>query len=314
MGIFFSESTFRESRQKLLEKIPQNYKIYDTIIYSNGDISVISVSDEIYGNLALPLSYGNYGNINNGAVATVNTKTGENTIAFDEGSVLSLNVCGLLTEATYLPEMTSNSSSEMTVSDFYINSVNDKNIILTSRSAIKGFEDKFSCTAGFIIEFPENAKDSLLQLNKGKAMTINASEIISNSNKALSEDKASFIPLVMSIGIVVVIGIACISVITFKDNERRNAVLWICGYSRAEIIGVHTFGTALMTALSVIISLAAYGLLKSNGNEMLIGINLTFENFIVSFITCMLLSAISSAVPAIKSRKTSPVEYLRRAL
>lgn len=313
MGSLFYEGTFRESRQKLLEQIPQNYKIYDTIIYSNGDISVISVSDEIYGNLALPLSYGNYGDVSGGSAATLNTKTGENNIVFDDGSVLTLNVCGLLTETTYLPEMTSNNSSEMTVSDFYINSINDKNIILTSRSAVKGFEDKFSCTPGFIIEFSENAKDNLLQLNKGKAMTVNASEIIANSNKALSEDKASFLPLVMSVGIVVVIGIACISVITFKENERRNGVLWICGYSRAEIIGVHTAGIALITALSVIISLAAYGLLKSGGNEMLTGINLTFENFIVTFITCVLLSVISSVVPAVKSRKSSPVEYLRRA-
>lgn len=314
MGSFYSEDTFRESRQKLLEKIPQNYKIYDTILYSNGDISVISVSDEIYGNLKLPLSYGSYGDLSGGAVATVNTKTGENNVVFDDGSILSLNVCGLLTDATYLPEITSNISNEMTVSDFYINSINDKNIILTSRSAIKGFEDKFSCAPGFIIEFSENAEDNLLQLNKSKAMTVNASKIITNSNNALSKDKASFLPLVMSIGIVVVIGIVCISVIVFKENERRNAVLWICGYSRAGIIGVHTAGTALVTALSVIISLAAFGIMKLSGNEMLVGINLTIENLVATFMTCALLSAISAVVPALKCRKASPAEYIRRAL
>lgn len=313
MGGMYYDGTFRESRQNLLAKIPQNYKIYDTLIYSDGEISIISVSDEIYENLALPLSNGNYGDVNGGSVATVNTKKGENKVDFGDGAVLSLNVCGLLTSTTYLPEMNSNKSAEMTVSDFYINSINDKNIILTSRSAIKGFEDKFSCTLGFIIEFDENAKDNLLQLNKSKAITIDASDIIANSDSALSEDRASFFPLVMSIGIVVVIGIACISVIIFKENERRNAVLWICGYSRAGIIGVHTVGIALMTALSVIISLAAFGLLKMFGNEMIVGVNLTFENFIVTIITCALLSAISSAVPALNCRKISPAENIRRA-
>lgn len=313
MGGMYYDGTFRESRQNLLAKIPQNYKIYDTLIYSDGEISIISVSDEVYENLALPLSNGNYGDVNGGSVATVNTKKGENKVDFGGGEFLSLNVCGLLTPTTYLPEMNSNKSAEMTVSDFYINSINDKNIILTSRSAIKGFEDKFSCTLGFIIEFSENAKDNLLQLNKSKAVTIDASDIIANSDIALSEDRASFFPLVMSIGIVVVIGIACISVIIFKENERRNAVLWICGYSRAGIIGVHTVGIALMTALSVIISLAAFGLLKIFGNEMIVGVNLTFENLIVTIITCTLLSAISSVVPALNCRKISPAENIRRA-
>lgn len=314
MGGMYYDGTFRESRQNLLAKIPQNYKIYDTLIYSEDEISVISVSDEIYANFKLPLSYGSYGDVSGGAVAAADTKKGEHKIDFGGGSVLSLNVCGLLTKTTYLPEMTSFKSSEMTISDFYVNSINDKNIILTSRSAIKGFEDKFSCTAGFIIEFPENAAENLLELSKSKAITVNASEIITNSNSALSEDRASFLPLVMSIGIVVVIGITCISVITFKENERRNAVLWICGYSRAGIIGVHTVGTALMTAISVIISLAAYGLMKISGNEMVVGINLTFENFIVTVITCILLSAISSVVPVLKCRNISPAEYIRRAI
>ena len=299
----------KASRETLLSGINDEYKIYDVMSFTNGEYTVYSVSDEIYASLALPLAFGNY----ESGVGSFGMSAGEKVIIFSDGSDLRLKISGALTASTYIPAMTSFSSQDMTANEFYYSSVNERNIILTNRSSIGGYERHFRLSSGFLIEFKSAAAHNLEALNKA-ALTVPAAEIAKNTNKALQNDLLKFIPLVGTVLIIVIIGIICVSVITFKENERRNAVLWICGYSRAGIIGVHTAGTALVTALSVIISLAVFGIMKLSGNEMLVGINLTIENLVATFMTCALLSAISAVVPALKCRKASPAEYIRRAL
>lgn len=299
----------KASRETLLSGINDEYKIYDVMSFTNGEYTVYSVSDEIYASLALPLAFGNY----ESGVGSFGMSAGEKVISFSDGSDLRLKISGALTASTYIPAMTSFSSQDMTADEFYYSSVNERNIILTNRSSIGGYERHFRLSSGFLIEFKSGAAQNLEAL-KGVALTVPATEIAESTYKALQNDLLKFIPLVGTVLIIVIIGIICVSVITFKENERRNAVLWICGYSRAGLIGVHTAGTALVTALSVIISLAAFGIMKLSGNEMLIGINLTIENLVATFITCALLSAISAVVPALKCRKASPAEYIRRAL
>lgn len=299
----------KASRETLLSGINDEYKIYDVMSFTNGEYTVYSVSDEIYASLALPLAFGNY----ESGVGSFGMSAGEKVISFSDGSDLRLKISGALTASTYIPAMTSFSSQDMTADEFYYSSVNERNIILTNRSSIGGYEQHFRLSSGFLIEFKSGVAQNLEALNKA-ALTVPATEIAKNTNKALQNDLLKFIPLVGTVLIIVIIGIICVSVITFKENERRNAVLWICGYSRAGIIGVHTAGTALVTALSVIISLAAFGIMKLSGNEMLVGINLTIENLVATFMTCALLSAISAVVPALKCRKASPAEYIRRAL
>lgn len=299
----------KASRETLLSGINDEYKIYDVMSFTNGEYTVYSVSDEIYASLALPLAFGNY----ESGVGSFGMSAGEKVISFSDGSDLRLKISGALTASTYIPAMTSFSSQDMTADEFYYSSVNERNIILTNRSSIGGYERHFRLSSGFLIEFKSGAAQNLEAL-KGVALTVPATEIAESTYKALQNDLLKFIPLVGTVLIIVIIGIICVSVITFKENERRNAVLWICGYSRAGLIGVHTAGTALVTALSVIISLAAFGIMKLSGNEMLVGINLTIENLVATFITCALLSAISAVVPALKCRKASPAEYIRRAL
>ncbi len=298
----------KASREMLLSDIKDEYKIYDVMSFTNGEYTVYSVSDEIYASLALPLAFGDYGS----AVGSFGMSVGEKEIFFPDGTDLRLETSGALTASTYIPVMMSLSSQDMTVGDLYYTSGNERNIILTNRSSIVGYEQHFRLSNGFLIEFKSGTARNFEAL-KGRALTVPTIEIAENTNKALQKDLFNYLPLLGTVLIIVIIGIVCVSVIIFKESERRNAVLWICGYSRAEIIGIHAFGIVLITALSIIISLATYGLLKSSGNGMLVGINLTLENFIVTIITCILLSAISSVVPALKCRKTSPVEYLRRA-
>ncbi len=299
----------KASRETLLSGINDEYKIYDVMSFTNGEYTVYSVSDEIYASLALPLAFGNY----ESGVGSFGMSAGEKVISFSDGSDLRLKISGTLTASTYIPAMTSFSSQDMTADEFYYSSVNERNIILTNRSSIGGYERHFRLSSGFLIEFKSGVAQNLEAL-KGVALTVPATEIAESTYKALQNDLLKFIPLVGTVLIIVIIGIICVSIITFKENERRNAVLWICGYSRAGIIGVHTAGTALVTALSVIISLAAFGIMKLSGNEMLVGINLTIENLVATFMTCALLSAISAVVPALKCRKASPAEYIRRAL
>ncbi len=312
-GIWENSSNLNDSRSSLLkENVSGRYIIYDAIYYTDGQTAVLSVSDEIYEKLALPLSSGIYGDKESGAVGTFLTKSGENTIYFEDGTSFTLNVCGKLTELTYLPEINNLKSSKMTVSDFYVNSINGKNTILTSRSSIKGLEKKFQCSHGFLIEFKDNAKENIANL-QGKSMVITADTILKNTNEALVSDQVRFMPLICSIALIVMIGIICISIIIFKENEQKNGVMWLCGYSRAGIIEVHIANILLITLLSASISIFAFAILKFSGNRVVVGLNLSFGNLILTLLTIVILVGFSAIIPTIKSRKTSPVEYLRRA-
>ncbi len=312
LAIDMQEPFFARSRDKILNNLPQDCKIYNTVYAGNDEFEIISVSDEIYEKLALPLSFGSYGNVENGAVGTVSIKLGNNTMHFDDGTSLTLNVSGILTNSTYIPMMTG--TGDVTVKGLYTSREGAANTIITSRSAIKGYENKFVHMGGIIVEFKSDLERGVETLRKNGASITPARSIVEKSDAELTEDKAKFLPLTAAIAVVVLTGIVCISIITFKENERRNGVLWLCGYSRMGIISVHSIGIALITIMSAVISLAVFGVMRSRGSELVTGITLSFGNFIATVITCLALTLFSALVPAIKSRKTSPVEYFRRTL
>ncbi len=312
LAINYREPFFARSIDNILKNLPKDCKIYNTVYWGNGEIDIISVSDEIYENLALPLSSGSYGSAENGAVGTVDIKPGNNTIHFVDGTSLTLNVSGTLTNMTYVPMMTG--IGELTVKELYTSREGNEHTIITSRSAIKGYENQFLHMGGIIVEFKSDYERGVETLRENGASVTPARSIVEKSDAELAADRNRFLPLIIAIGIVVIVGIICISVITFKENERRNGVLWICGYSRLGIIGVHCTGIALVTVMSVIITFAAYSFLKLGNSGLVSGINLTFANILATVITAALLTAFSAVIPALKSRKTSPVEYFRRTL
>lgn len=313
LAIDMQEPFFARSRDNILKDLPQDCKIYNTVYWGNNELEIISVSDEIYEKLAMPLSSGSYGNVENSAVGTVDIKPGNKTIRFDDGTSLTLNVSGILTDMTYIPMM-AEIGSGMTVNDFYISREGAAKTIITSRSAIKGYEKNFLHMGGIIIEFKSDFERGTQTLRENGASITPARSIVEKSDADLAEDKAKFLPLTAAIAVVVLTGIICISIITFKENERRNGVLWLSGYSRLGIISVHSMGIALITIMSVGISLAAFAVMRSIGSELVTGITLSIGNFIATIITCLALTLFSALVPAIKSRKTSPVEYFRRTL
>lgn len=312
LAIDMQEPFFARSIDNLTKDLPHDCKIYNTVYAANSELEIISVSDEIYEKLALPLSFGGYGNAENSAVGTIDIKPGKNTMHFGDGRSLTLNVSGILTDSTYIPMMTA--TGDATVKGLYTSRKGAANTIITSRSAIKGYENNFVHMGGIIVEFKSDFERDVETLRKNGASITPARSIIEKSDAELNEDKSKFLPLTSAIAAVVLTGIVCISIITFKENERRNGVLWLCGYSRMGIIGVHSIGIALITIMSAVISLAAFGVMRSSGNELIAGITLSFGNFIATIITCLALTLFSALVPAIKSRKTTPVEYFRRTL
>lgn len=312
LAIDMREPFFARSIDKITKNLPQDCKIYNTVYAANGELEIISVSDEIYENLALPLSFGSYGSIENGAVGTVGIKPGNNTMRFDDGTSLTLNISGILTDMTYIPMMTE--IGDVTVKELYTSRQGAANTIITSRSAIKGYEKNFVHMGGIIVEFKSDFERGAETLRENGASITPARSIVEKSDAEMTEDKAKFLPLTAAIAVVVLTGIICISIITFKENERRNGVLWLCGYSRTGIIGVHSIGITLITMMSAVISLTAFGIMRSSGSELVTGRTLSFRNFIVTIITCLALTLFSALVPAIKSRKSSPVEYFRRTL
>lgn len=304
--ILFNETAL-QSREHILENIKGDYKIYDvkSAKSTDGNYTIISLSDEIYSRLALPLQSGSYKN----SVGTAGTRRGEHEITLPSGDVLKITTSGVLTATTFIPEMNSVSSA-MSVSGFYSNSVNEPNIIITNRSSISDLESQFQGRACFFIEFSENAAENIAAL-RNVTTTMPISDIAENSQAELNDDLSGFVPLTCVIGFIVLLGIVFISVIIFKDNERKNAVFLLCGYSKRGIVGLHCAGIFMITVLSAGISWAAFEVLKILEIEAAVGVKLTFENLVVSILTILTLIIAAAIAPMILTARKSPADYLR---
>ncbi len=295
------------SRQLILDEIEGDYKIYDVLSLSTGKYTVISVSDEIYSRMKLPLSFGN----RKTAVGTFGTSLGEHTIELDNDSFI-INVSGTLTENTYLPMMNSFGTSNFTTNDLFSVSVSTRNIIVTNRSAISGFEDEFTVSPGFFVTF-DNDYDGNFKRLASMGDIISSKQLIKNSNAALIKDILNFMPVLLCVLFIVIIGMVSISVIISRQNEYRDGVIWLCGYSKKRIHLIHAVNILFIMIFSTVVGAATLGILKITGNELAVTMNLSFANIILSVVLLGFLLLVSLVVPVIKCAKSSPIEYLGRA-
>lgn len=301
------EMNQRQSRQVMLDEITGDYKIYDVLHFSDSKYTVISVSDEIYSRLKMPLVGGSYKT----AVGTFGTSLGQHTVTLDDVK-LTLNVSGNLTQSTFLPMMSSFSTKDFTTKDIFEVSINQPNVIVTNRSSIGGVEEKFSVSSGFFITLKSDYEGNCKRLTQSGAI-VTSKDIIKNNRAALTEDIRSFIPVIICVLLIVIIGTVTISVIIDRQNEYRNGVMWLCGYSKKKILFSHGINIVLILIVSAAVSAAVFGVMKIVGIELAVTMNLTFANLITSVILCGILLVISLIIPAAKSAKASPVEYIRRA-
>lgn len=312
--------TFIESQNSLLEGLEGNYKVYNFLIYNNpnySDYTVYSVDDEIYKSLALPLVSGNYGNGENSAVASAGV--GKGTIAIETpNGTMNLDICGTLTSSTFVPQ-SNVYGSDITVNDLYTAGKGGK-VIITSRSGLGEAEKSFSCSWGFIVKFdsPKDAQEGIKHF-KGIANTLSGSIIINNTNKLIADDLGSFIPVISCVLLIVLIGVISISSMIFDENKYRSGVLWLCGYSRKKIVLIQAASIAilLIAAMAVFALLAVVmNTLVSSGilnSDSFTKIGFGWGNFLVTLLTCAVLIGAATAMPAVKTFKKSPVEYLGRA-
>ncbi len=296
-----------ESRQIILDEIQGDYKIYDVLTRYTGTYAVISVSDEIYSRMKLPLVLGNRMT----AAGTFGTSLGKHTIELEKGSLI-VNVSGILTKNTYLPMMSSFGTNSFNTKDMFSTSTNTKNIIVTNRSAISGFEDEFTVSPGFFVTFENEYDENFKRLERVGGI-ISGKDLIKNSNAALTEDILSFVPVLLCVLFIVIIGMVSISIIISRQNEYRNGVMWLCGYSKKRILLIHAVNILFIMILSAVVGAITLGVLKITGNELAVTMNLSFANIIASLILFGFLLLVSLVIPAVKCAKTSLIEYLGRA-
>lgn len=301
------EMNQRQSRQVMLDEITGDYKIYDILHFSDSEYTVISVSDEIYSRLKMPLVSGSYKT----AVGTFGTSLGEHTVTIND-LTLTLNISGNLTQSTFLPMMSSFSTKGFTAKDIFEVSINQPNVIVTNRSSISGFEEKFSVSSGFFITLESDYEGNCKRLTQAGAM-VTSKDIIKNNHAALTEDIRSFIPVIICVLLIVIIGTVTISVIINRQNEYRNGVMWLCGYSKRQILFAHGINIFVILIVSAAVGAAVFGVMKVVGIELAVTMNLTVANLITSVILCGILLVISLIIPAAKIAKESPVEYIGRA-
>ena len=311
--------TIRQSQNNVIEKLEGNFTVYNFLFYSNEkytDYTLYVVEDELYKSLKLPLSSGSYGRGENSAVAAMGVDKGELDINTPDGT-FTLNVCGNLTENTFVPEC-EKYSNVLTASDLYV-ATNDKNMIITSKSAVGDYERFFTCALAFIVKFDSPAdaeRNAALLRNEGGILS--GDLIAKNSQDALLEDLKSYLPTLCCIFLIVVTGLICISSIIFDESKYRSGVLWICGYSKKKIAAIQAASISVLLILSVAVFallsivlnvLAGAGALNT---DSFIKLNFGLSNFIFTFTASIVLILISAAIPFVRLFKKSPIEYLGR--
>lgn len=295
------------SRQMLLDEISGGYEVYDVITCTTSKYRIISVSDEIYSHLKMPLINGSYKK----AVATFGTSLGEHSIELESGT-LTLNVSGTLTGSTYLPIMDDFNTADFTTRDIFQSSIDEPNVIITNRTAIGNFKAEFTPSLGFFVKLNGDYEANEARLREVAAIMPSA-DIIKNSKKALREDIAGFAPILLCVLFIVIIGTVSISAILDRQNEYRNGVLWISGYSKKQILLSYSITILIILILSICVSAAVVGILKLLENELAMTMKMSVANVLTSVLVCVFLLFVSLIIPIIKSAKKSPVEYLGRA-
>lgn len=307
MKMAYENITEQEAQTKLLEGISGDYTVYDIMSYPSSELAIISVSDEIYSKLTMPLSLGKYGT----AVGTSDMVVGNKTVLFNDGTHISIDISGILTTQTYIPCMNLGLSSGGTISDFYNPVINAKNTIITNRSSVIGYEENFTPDMGFLISFQSDFEKNM-RLLQSRAMVTPAAAIAKNSEEALNADINTFVPLIIIVMATILIGITCISLIAWQENKRRNGVLWLCGFSRMKIVVIHGVEIILQMILSLTVSIAVFETLKAAGNEYIVGMQLSLENLAVIILTFAVILIFALIFPILASLNTSPVQYISR--
>lgn len=304
--------SYKESREQILSDITDEYELYFSAKefakrLDGEEVVVIAVSDEIYNNLALPLVSGDYSE----AVASFGFPD-ESVTVNKNGCISEIKISGNLTKDTYLPISNSfSTSNDFTASDLYSDPGENNSFIIARTSSFNTDMD-FSCDMSFLIHFPENYDENIAKLRE-KAGVQEGKAILENSQKALWEDLADFIPVVVCILLVVIIGTMSISIILNKYNEKRGGVLWICGFSRRQILFAHFMNMLIIFVVAAILSIGAYLIMSLLQVELVVSANLSAANIIATIALSLILILASMIIPAIRSKNTSPVEYLRRA-
>jgi len=103
-----------------------------------------------------------------------------------------------------------------------------------------------------------------------------------------------------------------ISVIAYSRNEYQSGVLWICGYSKWQIMFSHIVNILVFLTAALGVGALVFGVLRLLGNEIAKTVTLGIQNLLVTLCLYLVLGAVSIIIPAIKCSKTSPIEYLGR--
>lgn len=313
--------TPKRSQDDILEKLEGNFTVYNFLYYGNIEYTSYSlyvVSDELYKSLRLPLSSGSYGSGGNSAVAAMGIGRGELEIN-TPGGTFTLNICGNLTENTFVPQCTK-FSNDLTAADLYT-ATNNKNMIITSQSAL-GDHLRYinDCSFAFIVKFdsPADAEKNIpLLRNEGSALS--GDMIMANSEYKLLEDLKGYLPTLFCILLIVVTGLICISAIIFDESKYRSGILWICGYSKKKIAAIQAASISVLIIMSVAVFAVLSIVLNALTNvgainaDSFIKLSFGLSNFIFTFTASVVLILISAAIPFVRLFKKSPIEYLGRA-
>lgn len=276
------------------------------MIYHADGVDVISVSDELFSRLRFPLASGNRSGALGGGISA-----GRKTVLFGETPV-EFKITGKLTDPTYVPMMSSFQSSDTTAKDFFVNSNEVGCFILTDRSSIADVEEHFIVNLGFIIKFHENVGENM-KLLESSALTVSGTRIKENSAEVLRDDLSEFILVFACVFLIVIIGIISISIIVYFHNERQSGILWICGYSKKQILISHAANMLVIMTAPVGVGASVYGVLLVFGNETASSVTFGVVNILATIGMYMFLGVLSLIIPAVKIAGKTPVKYLRRA-
>jgi hypothetical protein len=308
-----------QSKAELMSGLKGSYReievLRTTVFASNGDRFELYVcDDDVLLRMNLPLIAGSWikqADISNSAIAS-RGMTGNTEVAFEDNTTLNLDVKGVLTAATYRPDM-EYFYSEMSCMDFSRSiSQADDPFILVGRSAVENTDNFIRSYGSLLIfdEFLEEDKEYLIS----NAIIISGEKLYENSMYLIYADLQKFYPLIFCVVLVVLIGVISFTCIIFKHSERDNGIFFMCGNIRSGSLKILMGELSIILTLSCFLTAAAFWVFDYLAFFGTVKITLSIGNIIITAVTILILLLSMIIIPYALHRRSTPVEIIRRSL
>jgi ABC-type antimicrobial peptide transport system permease subunit len=309
--------THYEFAENISPKFKGDVEIYFQQEYSDIDdngnpFTIVIIPDEVYDKFKLPLTNGNY----DSAIIV------PNKYGFTVGDKIGgMEISGILTDPTYFPSLNS-FSADADIRDLYNNTAlsfsDDTIYVITSKSEFEktGIEDNLTREVTIFAYYTTPVSEEIYKEDKKLILENNMwcteiSEFKEQNDKYMNENLFKYIPLIILVFVVSMIGLIGTTAINVLSQLKNYAVFFLCGARWKKCVKICIYNVGIKLFAATLLSALLFTVAYLTGMFEKYGLMLNMYNVIATFGTVIIAVLFSIIIPYLIILKKSPVDILR---